>query len=428
LWPDAGPPENRSAKVAQAGLEHEAASDGRAADVRPTDDVDAADAPRRDTPETSAEAVTPSRVQPAPVRFDLPEEPAADLGLPVDRPIELAQARLRPGQRLGPRRNEPSASPEGPPARATVHVPRTGLVITVTETPGSLQSPALVEDVDFVWDHAPTADTFLVELHAESVAFRGCTFRGHRRSSTRDLAPVALRWRGPRTTLPDSAAGESAAEHEALSLPSGWLRLEDCSFHDVGAVVEVLAGGARRIEGDNLLHVGPGPLVCVDHPPRADEPMVIDLGRVTLRGAMALWYCAEPDRTAHPGPLSIRADHSVFVPASGGALMLFGARVGETSGKEDLPPPLLRALENVRWTGEGSLVAEETPIVARLRPDGTSESLDDRPVSIAGLVRSRVEFATPLETASEPDGHRLLRYQAPLRSTDPPGIDLERLP
>ena len=47
----------------------------------------------------------------------------------------------------------------------------------------------------------------------------------------------------------------------------------------------------------------------------------------------------------------------------------------------------------MRWTGQGSLVAPRVPMIAWRGPDGRQQAVDESTLSIAGLVRSEVEFA-----------------------------------
>jgi hypothetical protein len=227
------------------------------------------------------------------------------------------------------------------------------------------------------------------------------------------VVPVAVRWEDRPTAVAD----------DRLALPSGWLRLSRCRLAGVSAAVDCRPRGAIRIECDNVLHIGPGPLLSTPDAPAADEPMVVDLRRVTVRGAQALWRCRQADRHAQPGSVWIRADQSIFMPASGGGLLVFEST--------DRPTALLGEL---RWTGEGSLVGQEVPIAAWRADDGRLEPMDDSRVSIAGLVRSRVEFAAAIDPC--PAANRAVDYQAPIRasapgeqtSTDPPGAAIDELP
>ena len=80
----------------------------------------------------------------------------------------------------------------------------------------------------------------------------------------------------------------------------------------------------------------------------------------------------------------------------------------------------------LRWTGQGSLVTPSTPVCTWRKPDGTESALDESLISIAGLVRSEVGFAA--EASNNPAASRILRWQAPLQSADPPGVDPAALP
>ena len=68
----------------------------------------------------------------------------------------------------------------------------------------------------------------------------------------------------------------------------------------------------------------------------------------------------------------------------------------------------------------------QTAVAAWRDPHGVQRPLGDANVSIAGLVRSRIEFAGG--DPSDPAANQLIRWQAPLRSPDPPGIDPAELP
>jgi len=163
------------------------------------------------------------------------------------------------------------------------------------------------------------------------------------------------------------------------------------------------------------LHLGTGPLVRLDHCPGADEPVLITLGQVTLRGAGPVLECGCQGLEDQPGEISIRAVRCAFVPKPGAALLLFNSA--------DSPQ---RILGSIRWTGQGSLVSPEAAIAAWRGSDGGQQVLDDAAVSMAGLVRSEVGFAGSAEAGAA--ASRIIRWQAPLQSTDPPGIDPAGLP
>lgn len=138
------------------------------------------------------------------------------------------------------------------------------------------------------------------------------------------------------------------------------------------------------------------------------------MAQVTLRGAGLVMECRYTAPRGAPGEISIEATRCVFATGAGAALLLFAG--------PDSPEPLLR---NVKWTGQGSLVVPQAAIAAWRRPDGSQQPLDDATVSIAGLVRSGVEFAGPADRDAA--AQRIISWQAPLQSADPPGIDAESL-
>jgi len=420
FWPEADP-DAASGTDPNASLARAAPGSDAPTGSSPTGSslptVPPSPAPRADT----SAAVEHERL---PSTTDQPA--AADAGdnlLPSDRPITLTGLRPRPGERVGP----------PPGERAVVRVPRTGLLIGVPRGDGSASRPARIEDVDFVFDHAPTSDAALLRVRAEAISFERCTFRlggnsaaGVSNESPSDgtslstaagrpgLLPPALAWMAPRE--------ESA---DPLALPSGWMRLSSCRFEGVSAAVECRHDGAVRLECDNVLHLGPGPLLRTPDAPRPDAPMVVDLRRVTLRHGQALWHCLSADVNRQAGSVWIRAERCVFAPSSSGSLLLLDA--------ENPPEGLLRG---VRWTGQGSLVTSDTEIVGWRRPDGTVQAMDDSRVAMAGLVRGRVEFAGG-ERDSSPAANRLVDYQAPIQSADTgegtasedaPGAIIDRLP
>ena len=113
--------------------------------------------------------------------------------------------------------------------------------------------------------------------------------------------------------------------------------------------------------------------------------------------------------------ITVLATACVFAPEPGEPLV-------RCSGSAS-PERLLRGL---RWTGQGSLVTPHTPILAWRGPDGQQQTVDESSLSIAGLVRSEVGFAGG--PSSDPAASRVIRWQAPLQSANPPGIDPAPLP
>ncbi|NQU22620.1 MAG: protein kinase [Candidatus Nealsonbacteria bacterium] len=316
---------------------------------------------------------------------------AEDLVLASDGPLRVASLDLQAGQRVC----------GSPGKRPVVMVPRAGLTVDVEDV--------RFENIDFVFDSAcdsssdgrsdseetPPAERAIVHLTAGRAEFRGCTFRSAETSSP---LPAAVRW-----THPADAA---------LSLPAGRIQFGNCVLRDVAAGVDCRTVGALTVEMSNVLHLGNGPLIRLDHAPRPDEPTRMILSQVTLRDSGPLLQCSCEQVDSSSGEISIRTDGCALVPRGGTALILLG-------GVES-PEPMLR---NVLWAGQGSLVSSEAVIAAWRCDDGRQQPLDDASVSIAGVVRSKVEFAGKAE--SDPAASRIIRWQAPLLSTDPPGFDPE---
>ena len=293
---------------------------------------------------------------------------------------------LRPGQCVrGARRKRP-----------TLLVPPAGLVVAA--------DGVRFENVDFVWRHA-AAGGALVQLRAAGGEFHGCTF---------DATAAA--------SLPSAIAWTQPAAATAMSLPSGRLQLRDCVFFGVGAAIDCRTVGAVRVEMSNTLLLGGGAALRLDHRPKLDEPLLLDLSRVTLRETGSLLECLSSGRreAASDGPpaaaggIAIQAAGCVFAPAANGALLLFHG-----------PDSPAGALAQVRWTGQGSLVAPDAAIAAWRRDDGREETFNDAG-SISGLVRGAVEFAG--NAGRNVSASRAARWQAPLLSPDAPGVDPGSLP
>ncbi len=85
----------------------------------------------------------------------------------------------------------------------------------------------------------------------------------------------------------------------------------------------------------------------------------------------------------------------------------------------DCERPKASLAERIEWQGQGSLVTDEVPVAAWRTPDGQLELLADEQLAVAGLVRSRVQFAgtDPTDAVAS-----WVRWQVPLQSAAPPGI------
>ena len=326
----------------------------------------------------------PGGVESSEERTNQPEPPVSEgvneILLSSKEPVTLDPSKLTDGARV----SGPSDS------RATVVV--RGSPITVTN------EDVLFDNIDFVWQAGPITrpgkeSSAILQVESGRVRFRRCTFQS---ASGEANACSAIRW-----VFPIDRSGQT--------LPTGKLSLHDSVFCRVDAAVDARTAAALTIECDNLLHLGPGPLVRLDHTPPVDEPLGLTLTNVTLRQAGSVLEIHEQTPVNKPGTISVNAQLCIFEPKEGGALLSF---VGPTA-----PTAIAGA---VYWTGEGALVTPEASIAHWGNPSGTTTELNDAAFSIAGLVRSRVEFAGAAEAVIESNVAR--RWQAPLPTAEAPGI------
>lgn len=341
--------------------------------------------PRSHAPAIAEVAIPEPPATPKEISETVDEPPAVPEAVPpLDQPVRFAPGQLRPGQRV---HGEPGR-------RLLVTVPAEGLVMDTEDL--------RFEYVDFVWNASapqasqPAAVPAILELRASRAALHGCSFQAAGKQSVR---PIAIRW----SHLPGQAASE-------IALPTGQIQLSDCVFRQVDAGIACQRVGAVAVELANVLYLGTGPMISLDHCPKLDEPVVVSLAAVTLRDSGPLLECAYKRLEDQPGSITVQANGSAFVPGPKTPLLSF-------VGAE--PPGQL--LSSIQWTGQGSLVAPQTLVAAWRRPDGEPQGLDDTVVSIAGLVRSAVDFAGPAET--NPGASRITRWQVPLHSSSPPGMD-----
>jgi hypothetical protein len=348
---------------------------------------------------------TPSRIDEGrvvPATFQQPLGPPPDLVLAADKPLTNALADLRAGQRVR----------AAPGHRATLVARGAGLIVD--------KEDVRFENIDFVWEPESAQERTrregpaIVRLLAGRAEFRGCSFRcggdcPDFRVNENGTVPFdaysavpAIRWVYPTQVDPSET-----------SLPSGRIRLADCVFDRVAAGLDCRTAGALGIELTNSLCLGSGALVRLDHSPRSDEPLSLNLSQVTLRGGGPLLHCLTPRVEEQPLEITVRAVACVFAPQSGEPLVCCGG----------ISPQ--RLLAGLRWTGQGSLVTPQTPILNWLGADG-EQTVDESRLSIAGLVRSEVEFAGG--RSGDPAASRIVRWQAPLQSANPPGIDPAPLP
>jgi hypothetical protein len=191
------------------------------------------------------------------------------------------------------------------------------------------------------------------------------------------------------------------------------LTAADCVFDGFDAAVDCRLPGATALEFVNSLCRRSGALLKLERWPAAENPLALSIRNTTLRDAAALLSCAVDEIGSSRATLTVDAHASVFAPGEQGAALSF---VGATD-----PRPLLPLIE---WRGEGTLLSDRADVAAWTSDDGRL-TLDDGAMRLGGVVRSAVRFAGADDESLA--SARLVDWQAPLRSTDAPGVDVAKL-
>lgn len=284
--------------------------------------------------------------------------------------------------------------------RASISVPPGGLIVNA--------EGVSFENVDFVAGSAmgtrrgePAA---MVRVRALKARFSGCSFQTTGWSNLPvDRLPAAVGW-----------FGRPPNDEDELTLPTGELAMERCVFRGVSAAVHCEIEAAMTFDLTQSLHLGPGPLIALAEAPQVDEPIMLAMRHVTLRGACALLECRYDSLGDDAGALAIRADDCAFVPAPGAGLLVFRGAAH--------PGPLV---EHLDWAGQGSVLSREAPLALWHGANSRIRAAAEEMIQVAGLVRTDVGFAG--DAAEGPKASRIVRWQVPLRSPEPPGIGEEGL-
>jgi hypothetical protein len=120
--------------------------------------------------------------------------------------------------------------------------------------------------------------------------------------------------------------------------------------------------------------------------------------------------CRYDQLPIEPGQIQIAMTDSALIPSDGSGLIVFD---GATQ-----PTTLLQA---IAWSGQGSVLPRQAPLAIWRDANGTARAAADDSLAIEGLVRSEVGFAG--EKTAGPSANRVIRWQVPLKSSEPPGIE-----
>ncbi|MBS0210561.1 MAG: protein kinase [Planctomycetes bacterium] len=268
--------------------------------------------------------------------------------------------------------------------RATIAAPQAGWRLSGAEV--------RFENIDFVAD-AKNLNDPLIRLDVRRVEFVGCSWQ-HQRQST----GPALVWNPP--------AGGGRDDDVLLR---GELHLADCLLQHIGSAIHYDGRGSALVELANVLHLGPGALVQLDSAPQRGQLLELTASHVTLREAAGLLTVNCNAIPTDPGQFLIVTDDCVLCPSTGVGLLNF---VGV-----EQPAALLQA---VAWRGQGSVMPQHATLCLWRDGEGTARGADDEKLQAAGLVRSPLDFSG--EKSAGPAANRVVRWQAPRQSPEPPGI------
>jgi hypothetical protein len=307
------------------------------------------------------------------------EQQAPALVLPADRPLTLDRLSLRPGQLV---RGEPGTRPK-------ILVPPRGLTVAVEDV--------TFENIDFVADSTASKSQStggMIAVSAARAQFHGCTFRG---DEAADRHRSAIAWRG------------QAQSRQSVAEGTGEIVVRNCVVGHLAAAIEVAGPARYSIVLANSLFANCGAVVRMRRTANFDPSGDLLLEHVTARETGPVVYLdCESTRTDN-GLLTITANESTFALGDGAPLLLVSSE-----------SPLESPGERIEWQGQGSLVTSATPVAAWRPPDGQLQPIADEQLSVAGLVRSQVQFAGQM--ASDSAASRTVRWQVPLQSAEPPGI------
>jgi serine/threonine protein kinase len=186
-----------------------------------------------------------------------------------------------------------------------------------------------------------------------------------------------------------------------------------------------LAHAVRKVTCDNVLKVGPGPLVQLAAVPEAKQTVALQLTHATIRaaGAVVRWVIPtegleleESNERIHGG-IQVEANDCVFDIDSPRAALF------ELAGAQPRP----EWLRSLRMTGEGSITRPTLEVAAWVSTvDGRLTPLDGMPLEVEGLIAGEFRFAG--EFPEQPAASEVRDSDAPRRSPSPPGVHAATLP
>jgi hypothetical protein len=178
-----------------------------------------------------------------------------------------------------------------------------------------------------------------------------------------------------------------------------------------------LVQAVQVVELDNVLKIGTSPLVQLATVPAEKSAVVLKLDRTTCRASGALLRWVVPEDVARAGRVAIEACDCVFDVVSPGAALF------EFAGGS----PRTEWLRHVKLTGEGSIAAPMLEVAAWISTaDGRVTGLDGTAIEVEGIFSGPLRFGG--EPGPEPVDSEVEDFEAPRRTSRPPGIRAGALP
>lgn len=331
-----------------------------------------------------------------------------------------------------PTNGETADAPASDPAGKWLEIPAPdpqGVIRLETAGPYRVRDIAAVGGLTLLAASGVTPEILIhdrpLKISAETVRLVGLRFR---RSTLETVRPPAALVMTEAQTLEvercvvqvSEIGGESSGIGLAWRLidprdpQGGRAAIRDTIFLG-GDTALFFADAARRVEIFDCLRLSGGPLAHLAAGLNRSD-VGVKLEATTCRQATALFRIAAAAEGAIRSGVAIEASDCVFdLTAPGGRLFEF---VGDT--------PAAALASRTKLTGEGSLAPPGLATAMRLRPSERTPEPFDAPVAVEGILSAPYRFAGPL--SSQPTDAELLEYEAPRRSTKPPGIRASDLP
>lgn len=251
----------------------------------------------------------------------------------------------------------------------------------------------------------------LLLVHAQTIGLDGCIVESGPIGESAESSHA-----GPPTAPPSGPALIAWKLLDSADQRGGTATIRNTRFAGDGPAL-YLAQAMPRVDFDNVLKLGPGPLVQLSGALTAKSPVEMRLAHTTLRSSGALLRWVVPAEDRRTGRILVEAGDCVFDVASPRAALF------EFAGPEPRP----EWLQSVKMTGEGSIARPTLDVAAWISTvNGRLASLDAAALELEGIISGPFQFAG--EPGPNPSAAEVHDSEAPRRTSDPPGIRASDLP